>query len=46
MYMYTPSLEVAAACSQQVVVRMPVNGEDSGTKRLLNVFAHPPGNVL
>ena len=38
-----PGLEVTGTNSNEVVVRMPVNTEDSGAYRLLDMLAHPPG---
>ena len=38
-----PSLEVTGSNSNEVVVRVPVNTEDSGAYRLLDMLAHPPG---
>ena len=38
-----PGLEVAGSNSNEVVVGMPVNAEDSGAYRLLDMLAHPPG---
>jgi hypothetical protein len=37
-----PAFEVTGACSQQNIVGMPVQAEDCGADRLLNVLAHPP----
>ena len=37
-----PGLEVTGTNSNEVVVRMPVNAEDSGAYRLLDMLAHPP----
>ena len=38
-----PGLEATGANSNEVVVGMPVNAEDSGAYRLLDMFAYPPG---
>lgn len=40
--MYIPSFEVTATHSNEVVIRMPIHTEDSGTQRLLDVLTHPP----
>ena len=37
-----PCLEVTAPCRQEVVVGMPVQAEDGGAERLLDVLTHPP----
>ena len=41
--MILPRLEVAAADCNEVVVGVPVDAQDGGTERLLDVFAYPPG---
>ena len=38
-----PGLEVTGSNSNEVVVRVPVNAEDCGAYRLLDMLAHPPG---
>lgn len=37
-----PALEITGACSQEHIVGMPVQAEDSGADGLFDVFAHPP----
>ena len=37
-----PAFEVTASSSQQHVVGMPVQTEDGGADRLLDVLTHPP----
>merc|ERR1712013_797453 len=36
------SLEVGGSSSNKNIVRMPINRQNSGTNRLLDVFANPP----
>lgn len=42
LYSLSPALEVTGSSSQQNVVGVPVQAEDSGTDGLFNVLAHPP----
>ncbi len=42
--MYVPGLEVTAAHGKEVVVWVPVKGQDGGAKWLLDVLTHPPGH--
>lgn len=41
----SPALEVTGARSQEHVVGVPVQAEDSGANGLLDVLAHPPGHT-
>lgn len=39
---HIPAFEVTGSSSQQDIVGMPVQTEDGGTDRLLDVLAYPP----
>lgn len=41
----SPALEVTGACSQEHVVGVPVEAEDSGADGLFDVLAHPPTHM-
>lgn len=42
VYVVIPALEVTGSGCQQDIIRMPVQAEDGGAYRLLNVLTHPP----
>lgn len=42
LHICVPAFEVTGSSSQQDVVGMPVQTEDGGADRLLDVLTHPP----